>query len=51
LNLTTSLSGIQDADVANLAIQISSTNMAYQAALQTTASIRQTSLLNYLSPA
>ncbi len=45
---TTSLSGIQDADVAEMAIQISSANIAYQAALQTTASIRQTSLLDYL---
>ena len=48
VQITTSLSGIQDADVANMAIQISSANVAYQAALQTTASIRQTSLLDYL---
>jgi flagellar hook-associated protein 3 FlgL len=48
LQITTSLSSIQDADVADMAIQISSANVAYQAALQTTASIRQTSLLDYL---
>jgi flagellar hook-associated protein 3 FlgL len=48
LQITTSLSSIQDADVGDMAIQISSANVAYQAALQTTASIRQTSLLDYL---
>ena len=48
LQLTTQLSGLQDVDVADMAIQISSANVAYQAALQTTASIRQTSLLDFL---
>lgn len=48
LQTTTQLSSIQDVDVANMAIQISSANMTYQAALQTTASIKQTSLLDYL---
>lgn len=48
LQVTTELSSLQDADVATMAIQISSANLAYQAALQTTASIRQTSLLDYL---
>ncbi len=45
---TTQLSSIQDVDVADMAVQVSSANIAYQAALQTTASIRQTSLLDYL---
>ncbi len=48
LQLTTRLSGLQDVDVAQMAIQISSANLAYQASLQTTANIRQTSLLDYL---
>jgi flagellar hook-associated protein 3 FlgL len=48
LQLTTQLSGLQDVDVADMAVQISSANIAYQAALQTTANIRQTSLLDYL---
>jgi flagellar hook-associated protein 3 FlgL len=48
LQIKTSLSNLQDADVAEMAIAVSSANVAYQAALQTTASIRQTSLLDYL---
>jgi flagellar hook-associated protein 3 FlgL len=48
LQLTTQLSNLQDVDVADMAVQISSANIAYQAALQTTANIRQTSLLDYL---
>jgi flagellar hook-associated protein 3 FlgL len=48
LQLTTDLSGLQDVDVADMAIQVSSANLTYQAALQTTANIRQTSLLDYL---
>lgn len=48
LQLTTELSGLQDVDVADMAIQVSSANLTYQASLQTTANIRQTSLLDYL---
>jgi flagellar hook-associated protein 3 FlgL len=46
--LQTQLSGIEQADLATVAIQLSSANLSYQAALQTTASIRQMSLLNFL---
>ncbi len=48
LQVTSQLSSIQDADLADMAIQVSSANVAYQAALQTTANIRQTSLLDFL---
>ena len=48
LQLTTALSGLQDVDVADMAIQVSSANLTYQASLQTTANIRQTSLLDFL---
>jgi flagellar hook-associated protein 3 FlgL len=48
LQLKTQLSDIQDVDVAELAVQVSSANVAYQASLQTTASIKQTSLLDFL---
>ena len=48
LRLSTQLSGIQDVDVADLAIEVSSANLAYQESLQTTADIRQTYLLDYL---
>jgi flagellar hook-associated protein 3 FlgL len=46
--LKSQLSDLQDIDVADLAIQVSAANVAYQAALQTTANIRQTSLLDFL---
>ncbi len=46
--LRSQLSDLQDVDVADLAIQVSSVNVAYQAAVQTTANIRQTSLLDFL---
>jgi flagellar hook-associated protein 3 FlgL len=46
--LQTQLSGLENADLASVAIQLSSANLSYQAALQTTASIRQMSLLNFL---
>jgi flagellar hook-associated protein 3 FlgL len=46
--LQTQISGIENADMATVAIQLSSANISYQAALQTTASIRQMSLLNFL---
>jgi len=45
----TQLSGIQDIDIADMAVQITTANTTYQAALQTTASIRQLSLLNFLN--
>jgi flagellar hook-associated protein 3 FlgL len=46
--LKTRLSGIQDIDLASMAVQVSTANVNYQAALQTTASIRQMSLLEFL---
>lgn len=46
--LKSQLSDLQDIDVADLAIQVSTANVAYEAALQTTAKIRQTSLLDFL---
>ena len=49
LALTTELSGIQDIDIAQQAVLVSTANTNYQAALQTTANIRQTSLLNFLN--
>jgi flagellar hook-associated protein 3 FlgL len=48
LQTTSQLSSLQDVDIADMAIQVSSANLAYQASLQTTANIRQTSLLDYL---
>ncbi|MGN6609625.1 MAG: flagellar hook-associated protein FlgL [Jatrophihabitans sp.] len=48
LTLKTQLSGIQDIDLADMAIQVTTANTNYQAALQTTASIRQLSLLDFL---
>ncbi len=47
-SLTTELSSIEDVDTAQMAIQVTTANTAYQAALQTTASIRQLSLLDFL---
>jgi flagellar hook-associated protein 3 FlgL len=49
LALTTQLSDIQDIDIAKVAVQVSTAQVNYQAALQTTASIRQMSLLNFLN--
>lgn len=46
--LKTELSGIEDADLADLAVQVTTANTTYQAALQTTASIGQLSLLDFL---
>jgi flagellar hook-associated protein 3 FlgL len=46
--VTTQLSDIQDIDLAQLAVQVTTANANYQAALQTTASIRQLSLLDFL---
>jgi flagellar hook-associated protein 3 FlgL len=46
--MTTQLSSIEDVDMAQMAIKVTTANTAYQAALQTTASIRQLSLLDFL---
>lgn len=46
--LTTQLSGIEDVDLADMAIKVASANTSYQAALQTTAKVGQLSLLNFL---
>lgn len=46
--LQSQLSTIQDIDLPALTVQVSTANLTYQAALQTTASIRQTSLLDFL---
>jgi flagellar hook-associated protein 3 FlgL len=48
LTVTTQLSNIQDIDLANMAVLVSTASTNYQAALQTTASIRQQSLLDFL---
>jgi flagellar hook-associated protein 3 FlgL len=45
---TQALSDLQDVDTAEMAIQVTAANTAYQAALQTTASIHQNSLLDFL---
>lgn len=42
------LSDLLDVDVADMAVQASTANATYQAALRTTASVRQTSLLDFL---
>jgi flagellar hook-associated protein 3 FlgL len=46
--LKTRLSGIEDVDLADLAVKVTTANTTYQAALQTTASIGQLSLLDFL---
>ncbi|HEY3736868.1 MAG TPA: flagellin [Jatrophihabitans sp.] len=48
LALTTELSNIQDIDLAAQAVAVSTASVTYQSALQTTANIRQMSLLNFL---
>jgi flagellar hook-associated protein 3 FlgL len=48
LAASSQLSGIQDIDLADMAIQVTTANTNYQAALQTTANIRQLSLLDFL---
>lgn len=48
LSLKSQLSDIEDVDVADLAIKVSSADAAYQAALATTAKVRQVSLLDFL---
>jgi flagellar hook-associated protein 3 FlgL len=49
LTITSQLSEIQDIDLPSMTIQVSTANINYQAALQTTASVRQVSLLNFLN--
>lgn len=46
--LATQLSELPDIDLAEVAVQVSSANVAYQAALQTTANLGQLSLLSFL---
>lgn len=48
LTLRTNLSEIQDIDLAEVAVQMNTAQVVYQASLQTTANIRQLSLLNFL---
>jgi len=47
-SLATQLSNLQDIDLADMSVKVSTANVTYQAALQTTASVRQLSLLNFL---
>jgi flagellar hook-associated protein 3 FlgL len=46
--LKSELSSVQDIDLAQLAVQVTTASTTYQAALQTTANIRQLSLLQFL---
>ena len=46
--LTAQLSTIQDIDLAKTAVDVSTANVTYQSALQTTANVRQLSLLEFL---
>ncbi len=48
ISIKSNLSQIQDIDLAEVAIQMNTAQVVYQAALQTTANVRQLSLLNYL---
>jgi flagellar hook-associated protein 3 FlgL len=48
IQLKSQLSDIQDIDLADMAVQVSTANAAYQAALSTTAKVSQTSLLDFL---
>jgi flagellar hook-associated protein 3 FlgL len=47
-SLASQLSELQDIDLADMAVRVSAANVNYQAALQTTANVRQLSLLNFL---
>jgi flagellar hook-associated protein 3 FlgL len=47
-SLTAQLSELQDIDLAEMTVRVSAANVTYQAALQTTANVRQMSLLNFL---
>jgi flagellar hook-associated protein 3 FlgL len=42
------LSEVEDIDLADIAIKVSTADASYQAALATTAKVRQTSLLDFL---
>jgi flagellar hook-associated protein 3 FlgL len=46
--LKTELSEIQDIDLADMAVRVTTANTTYQAALQTTAAVRQLSLMDFL---
>lgn len=48
IQLKSQLSDLQDIDLADMAVQVSTANASYQAALATTAKISQTSLLDFL---
>lgn len=48
ITIKTNLSEIQDIDLAEVAIAMNTAQVVYQASLQTTANIRQLSLLNFL---
>jgi flagellar hook-associated protein 3 FlgL len=48
LTAKSQLSDVEDIDVADMAVQVTTANTNYQAALQTMASIRQVSLLDFL---
>ena len=48
VDIKTELSNIQDIDLAEMAVQVTTANTTYQAALQTTANVRQLSLLEFL---
>lgn len=48
VQLQSQLSDLQDIDLANMAIQVTTADAAYQAALATTAKIQQNSLLDFL---
>ncbi|HRK48069.1 MAG TPA: flagellin, partial [Nocardioides sp.] len=48
LNLTTSLSNIEDIDLAEASIEVSMRQVAYQAALAATAKTLQPSLMDFL---
>lgn len=49
LTLKSQLSSIQDIDLADMAVKVTTAQTTYQASLQTTASIQQMSLLNFLN--
>jgi flagellar hook-associated protein 3 FlgL len=46
--MQTELTGVEDVDLADMAMKVSTANTNYQAALQTTATISQLSLLDFL---
>jgi flagellar hook-associated protein 3 FlgL len=48
LSLKTQLSSLQDIDLASMAVQVTTANTAYQAALATTAKVQSVSLLDFL---